>query len=71
MCDVNNHDPCGPGLTSVTEVRKCLLYILENIIIILCQCLYNILCATGSLMHPNAKAVNVNPPLPVDNNYCT
>ena len=70
MSDVTNHNPFGSGLTSVTEVCKCLLYILDNIIIISFRWLNNILCAPGSLMHPNAKAVNENTPSPVDATYC-
>ena len=43
MCDPNNHKSYGLGLTVVTEVYNIVFYILENIIVIFYQRLYNIL----------------------------
>ena len=33
MCDATNHESYGSGLTAVTEVRKRLVYMLDDIIV--------------------------------------
>ena len=43
MCDVTSHNSFGSGPTAVTEVRKCVVYILDKIIVFFYQRLYNML----------------------------
>ena len=44
MYDVNHHNPFGLGLIDVNEVRTCIVYILDDIIIFFYQWLYYIVC---------------------------
>ena len=60
MCDPTNHKSYGSGVTAVTEVRKCIVSILDDIIVFFYRFFYDT-AARGSLMQsPNAKAVSGN-----------
>ena len=58
MCNPIYHKSYGLVLTSVTEVRNHVVYIIDNIIVISYIWLYDTLYAREFLMHPpNSKSV--------------
>ena len=50
MCDVTHHNSFGPVLTDVDEGSRHILYIVDDILKLLKQCVYNILCMILSFL---------------------
>ena len=52
MCDATHNKPFGLVLTAVNKVRRHIVFILDNITVLLYQWSYNILCLILSFWFP-------------------
>ena len=57
MCDATNYTSYGSGLTAVTDVRKLIVYIVDDIIVLFYRMVIQYTAVRGSLKQPaNVKA---------------